>query len=255
MPGELVSAATILAGSGAGTWLADKLLGPSANALGEQIRAFAGDRLSKIFNRTESRIKPDAVHALPPGFLVQFVQKASFSEDDDTLTDMWANLLASAATKYVRRHAAYVEILSQLTGFDAEVLSRLVPTDTPYFPQLSAPVNLRIELLSKIARSIKNISKTQQEAHEELNRLFRTRLDWPGEITSGRVYFEGEGGNHPLTGGNPDQFASYDNLVRLGLIQRFDVSNSLSQYDVAVEGVLVTMLGIGFTQTCRGLAQ
>jgi hypothetical protein len=250
--GEIISAAEILAGSGAAGWLADKLLGPSAQALGEQIQVYASERIRRILGKASKKVDHSNIQAPPPGFTVIFFQRASLSEDDDTLTEMWANLLASAATSYSSRHAAYVEILSQLTAADALALSDLVPVDMLYHPQITAPVNYKIELLTNLARGIKNVSGTEAEANDELQRLLNLKLSWPGRVYSGRVYFKGKERNQVITGGRSDHLASLDNLVRLGLIERFDVSNSLTQYDVAVEGVLVTMFGIGFIQTSRG---
>jgi hypothetical protein len=236
---------------GAG-WFANKLFGPSADALGEALKSYGTSRLQKIFNRAAEKADPTEVEALPPGFVVTFFQKASFSEDDDSLTEMWANLLAQAATNFTNRHAAYVEILSELTAFDAMTIAELVPEDTPYFPQISAPVNLKVELRLKLAQEMKNISDTQEEAQAEFERLMNFKFDWPGRITAARIHYRDGDITRPITGGIPDQFASFDNLSRLGLVEKFDLNNSMKPYETAIEGVLVTMLGIGFVQTCRG---
>ena len=89
---------SLLIGAGAG-WFANKVFGPSADALGQELKAYSSSRLGKIFKRAAERSKPEQVEALPPGFVVTFFQKASFSEDDESLTEMWANLLAQAATE------------------------------------------------------------------------------------------------------------------------------------------------------------
>lgn len=237
-------------------WFANKLLGPTADALGEQLKAYGSARLKKIFDRAAGKAKPEEVEALSPGFLITFVQKASFSEDDESLTEMWANLLAQAATGFSNRHAAYVEILSELTAFDAMTLASLVPEETPFFPEMSAPVNLKLELRRNLAAEIRNISDTQDEAQAEFNRLMHLKLSWPGRITSARLHFKDENDpkvTRPLSGGVPDQFAAFDNLCRLGLLEKFDLNNSMKPYETSIEGVLVTMLGVGFTQTCRGI--
>ena len=245
---------SLLIGAGAG-WFANKVFGPSADALGQELKAYSSSRLGKIFKRAAERSKPEQVEALPPGFVVTFFQKASFSEDDESLTEMWANLLAQAATEFTNRHAAYVTILSELTAFDAMILADLVPDDTPFFPQMSAPVNLKVELRRNLAREIKNISDTREGAQAEFDRLMNFNFEWPARITAARLHYQIDGdrkNTSPLTGGRSDQFASFDNLCRLGLIERFDLNNSMTPYETAVEGILVTMLGIGFVQTCRG---
>ncbi|MEM8697187.1 MAG: Abi-alpha family protein [Pseudomonadota bacterium] len=237
---------------GAAAWFTNKLFGPSVAAMGDAIRNYGTARIEKILGSAADKTDPDEVRALPPGFGMVFFQKASFSEDNDDLTEMWANLLSTAATNFTNRHVAYVEILSQLTAFDAKVLAELVPEDQFYDPAMSAPVNLRVELRLRITNGMRNISESEQEAQEELQRLLKADLGWPGRITSARIHYRIDKKEFPVSGGVPDQFAAFDNLERLGLLEKFDITNSMKPYETAVEGVLVTMLGIGFIQTCRG---
>ena len=105
MPAELVEAAEILVGSGAAGWVVDKLLGPSASALGEQIKVYGTGRFRSVVSvfATKAETRQHDLQALPPGFAYQFFQKASFSEDDEFITECWANLLLSAATEYAPR--------------------------------------------------------------------------------------------------------------------------------------------------------
>ena len=236
---------------GAGTWFANKLLGPSADALGSQFKAYASDRLNKIFSKAQTKLQSDKICELPPGFVMQFIQKASFSEDDEFLTEAWANLLANSAKKFDNRQSAFVEILSQLSARDARVLSGLVPEQTVYDPADSMPVSLRINIKLKLASDLKHTSNSQAEAEDEIARLLQLDLGWPGRITAARVHYKADDETLPMEGGRPDQFATYDNLKRLGLIDWFDIDISIKPYETGLEGVLVSMLGIGFLQTCR----
>lgn len=236
---------------GAGAWLAGRLFGPSADALGKELQIYGSNRLKKIFDRAQTKLLPHEVTPLPPGFALQFMQRASFSEDDDALTEAWANLLANASRKFDSRFTSFVEILSQLSAFDALVLSKLVPEDIYYDASQSMPVNLRMELKLKLANEIRSTSDSKEAAEEEFARLMQVDLGWPGRVTAARVHYKNSDGTFPMSGGVPDQFASFDNLVRLGLLGRFDIDISIKPYETGVEGVIVTMLGIGFTQTCR----
>jgi Abortive infection alpha len=248
----VTTGALIVGGAvGAGAWLADKLFGPSADALGKELQTYGSKRLNAIFSRTQAKLLPEEVTPVPPGFALQFMQKASFSEDDDALTEAWANLLANASRKFNSRHSAYVDILSQLSAFDAIMLSQLVPEGLYYHSTMSMPVNLRLEIKLKLASELKSTSDSAEEAGEEFARLMKADLGWPGRITAARVHYKGPEKTLPITGGLPDQFASFDNLVRLGLVSRFDLDISMKPYETGLEGVLVTMLGIGFIQTCR----
>ena len=237
-------------------WFANKVLGPSAESLGKELDTYTTNRLARIFARTREKLDNNTVQALPPGFAVQYLQKASLSEDSEILTESWANLLASAATSFQSRHLAYIEILSQMSAFDAQMLEDFVAPDTLFTPQISKPVNLKIELRYRLAKEIKAISDTNEEARDELERLLALDLSWPGRITAGRVHYRDADKEKDcsVSGGVPDQFAAIDNLYRLGLVEHFDVDISMSPYATAVEGVLVTVLGIGFVQTCRGKA-
>src|SRR6476661_9180221 len=165
MDGELVQAAQIIAGTGAAGWLADKLLGPSAQALGEQFKAYAGERLRKIFQRASEKVELDGVQALPPGFAMNFVQKASYSDDDENLTDMWANLLSSAAVNFKNRHSAYVEILSQMTASDARVLDWIIPESKARELGRMRAINDKMEIKLGLAKGINNISKNREAAN------------------------------------------------------------------------------------------
>ena len=251
MTGDFVTAAQIIAGTGATGWFADKLLGPSVAGLGDMMKAYSGDRLRKIFGRASQKVAAEDLKALPPGFAITFMQKASFSEDEEILTEMWANLLSSAATKFESRQSAYVEILSQLTSSDARVLDEVLPLGGEKKYEPGRAVNERIEMKVRLAKGIKNISDSQEAGLIEVQRLLHLDMEWPGRVNSARVYFTDEGKSEVVSGGNADQSANQDNLVRLGLLERFEISNSLTPSDVGFNGVFLTTLGLTFVQACR----
>lgn len=125
MTSEIVTAAQIIAGTGAAGWTAAKLLGPSADAVGEHVRAFLGTRVSKIFAEVKKQSEGSDLGQLPPGFAALAIQKASISEDDKTLTSLWASLLISAATTFSTKHVVFADILSQIGPLEAKVLRNL----------------------------------------------------------------------------------------------------------------------------------
>jgi hypothetical protein len=241
---------------GGGAWLADKVLGPSAEGMGEQLKAYAGDRLRKIFNRAEDKTDPELVRPLPPGFAMIFVQRASSSEDDPQLTEMWANLLKSAATSFSSRHTAYAEILSQLTPFDVSELSSFIDEQIPITPDGDRHVNRVVQLKRHVVTELNNVTRSSikhSESQEKFNELLNITTDWPMRVTQANLAFENlDGSIGSITGGRASMFDSVDNLVRLGLLERFSVSNSTDPYLIAVEGYFATGLGVSFVQTCRG---
>ncbi len=126
MSNEIVTATTILAGSGAAGWTATKLLGPSADALGQHIKVFLGDRIRKIFVRISEKSYGTDLKELPAGFVTSAIQKASVSEDDIKLTEMWANLLIAASDGYQTRHMVFADILSQIGPDEAKLLDSIL---------------------------------------------------------------------------------------------------------------------------------
>ena len=259
MPAELVTAASILAGSGVSTWVADKLLGPSFDALGEQFRAYAGDRLSKILQRFESKLEPEQLTQLPPGFALQYFQKASFSEDDETLTEMWANLLVSASRGYHSHHANFADILSRLGPEEVRLLNDLVPRGETFAP--CPPVNLKSSIREELAAEFKAIYYRSERTAEQMGKeavdrsqlLYKKKLSWPGRITAVDYPYSCQDPHvYGKSSGGFNMDATYDVLAGQRLIDHFAFDLSQSFSSPYVEGVLVTSLGINFVQTCRG---
>jgi hypothetical protein len=238
---------------GAGTWFANKIFGPSADLLGQSIRDYGTDRIRKIFGRAAEKVIENKISPLPPGYMMTFMEKASFSEDEENITEMWASLLANSAQGYTSRMTAYVDILSQMTSHDAEVISDLVPKEFSFSPAGSRAVNLKIEMINNLLRIISVELNAEDECRRVLVELLNMDFAWPAKIMSARLIWAQSGEVFPMSGGNPDSFASRDNLCRLGLLERFDLTTSLAPFSTAVEGFIVTALGVGFIQTCRNV--
>jgi hypothetical protein len=253
MPGELVTAATVLAGSGAGTWLADKLLGPTAEGFGEQLRIYLGGRWNKVFSRASEKANPEDVHALPPGFTYQIVQKASFSEDDETLTEMWANLLLDAAKDYRGRHSLFVDILSQLGPSDVRVLGSIVPPDYDFAPGYIAPLNLRDSIRVQVESSTRGYASSGDAAVSEINRILLTQFGWPGALTFASMPWRNPDSctTSWAVGGSSIQI-EHEVLIRQQLIERFSIAFKHVMPAPSVEGILATSLGLEFVAVCRG---
>ncbi len=125
MSAELVTASQILAGTGAAAWVVDKLLGPSAEGLGEQIKMYAGSRLTAIFSRIAELTGPDNVPLLEPALAVEGLRKASLSEEDVLVTDMWARLLLNSSENSASKSLIFADILSQLSANEANILNEI----------------------------------------------------------------------------------------------------------------------------------
>lgn len=106
-----------------------KIAGPPAEEVGELLRAEVRyvriARLQTLASKVKALLAESEreVHPVSLKFLAPFLEHASL-EDNEKLSDQWANLLASAATTKGER-VAYVRILAELEPLDAEVLDRL----------------------------------------------------------------------------------------------------------------------------------
>lgn len=253
---ELVSAATILVGGGAGTWLADKLLSPSFEALGEQFRAFAGKRLAAIFGRAEEKVDRSRVETLPPGFAFQFLQKASFSDDDPLITDMWAGLLADAAEGVSSKHNIFIDILSQIGPKEARFLNGMFSEDHDYPLVLNTPTDIRPTLFEAAKRSIDwSNARTELEAAAVADHLIAFQFGWPAVVRFAEAYWSlnvGTGKTEWIrrVSSFDDSFA-IDALSRQKLIDYFEIDFHPGWASPRMDGYFMTLLGVQFVQSCR----
>jgi hypothetical protein len=254
MPGEMIAAAQILAGSGAAGWFVDKLLGPSADALGEQVKAFASDNLKRVFGKASEKSEGKSLNSLPPGFIYQFVQKASFSEDDEFITNAWANLLLQASLDFKPRLSLISDILSQLNAEDARALNWIVPEDLNLeFPAV-VPVNVRTSLILQIENRVRAYPQSMDGVQRLFQVLNTEKMYWPSIVTNVHLPYVDE--KSKLTqwfGGGRGVSTSHNVLIRQGLIERFDLITTLDSTGPNVEGLMVTGLGLEFIAICRGV--
>ena len=75
-------------------WFANKIFGPSVDAMGKNLAAHLQSRMPAIFGRAEQIAKEARIEPRPikPGLLSRMIVDASFSEDTEEITEWWANL-------------------------------------------------------------------------------------------------------------------------------------------------------------------
>lgn len=255
---DIVSAASILAGTGGGAWLADKLLSPSMDALGQQIRAYAGKRLADILGIAEEKVASlTTVESLPPGYALNFLQKASFSEDDTLLTEMWGGLLASSASRMRPRHNLYVEILSQIGASEAALLNEIFPESAHCILTNDLNIDVRKSLFQAVTRSIDWAScKSEIEAKFVVDHLTRFNFEWPLRVGNVEAYWSPENSHGKTQWVRKAQFLgdrlTLDSLVRQRLIEYFEFDFSPGWASPKMDGYFMTALGISLVKECRG---
>jgi hypothetical protein len=117
--------------SGAAAHITDfffnKLAGPMAEELGlmlgDKVRAYRVKNWIKIFQRMQRMLKEAGlpVNAVPPRLLLPLIESCSV-EDNETLQELWAGLLATASQQTDSVSPSFVETLKQLTPEEARYL-------------------------------------------------------------------------------------------------------------------------------------
>jgi hypothetical protein len=113
-----------------------RVLGSPASELGayiaDKIRALRYNSLLRIVENAEKKAKERHLHLkMPPvKFFVPFCESASLEEEDDvtsgSLSDLWANLLVSAASEYDPRHLMFLRVLKELTSNESRFIDLIV---------------------------------------------------------------------------------------------------------------------------------
>lgn len=124
MAGELVEAASILAGSGVGGWFGNQVFGPSVGAVGDQLKVYLQSRVPTIFGVAEQKLagRDADLNPIPPGLLARMVADASFSDADPEITEWWANLFIDASISNSNRHVVFSDIMAMLGPAEVKCL-------------------------------------------------------------------------------------------------------------------------------------
>lgn len=169
----------------------EKLAGPAAEEMGllvsDHVRAYRVQNQVTILNRareflTEAGLEPSSV---PLRTLAPLLEGASL-EEEETLRDMWAGLVANAATEDgVRRvPPAFPEIMRQLSPLDGLILrSRFVAFDRfPFAPGMErgrpGDWDLDVENDADVIPSLINLTRL---GLVEWDRGIRSRLQDAGD--------------------------------------------------------------------------
>jgi hypothetical protein len=119
--------------SGAGEKIADlvnKLAGPLAEEvgimLGDKVKFYRVKNWIKTVEKTERLLRGSGLpaNAVPPRLFLP-IMEASSIEDNETLQEMWAGLLATASQESDEISPSFVEALKQLTPNEARLLRGL----------------------------------------------------------------------------------------------------------------------------------
>lgn len=268
----------VLLGAG---WFANKLLGPSADALGEQLKIYASSRLEKIFKRTEDINSDSLVYPLPTVFAHLAIEQASISDDADNITEMWANLLANTGNGRTAPNLLFVEILSKLNSADVELLDKFLSlnfiqeidslndqiTSMPYSAITYAKCGGERNGLNNNAVKVANDISSRIISHSGSFDIFwREFLDLVHSNKYRSIYesihFEhdqlarsDDGSAIHVSNSNVSQnLMSFEKLINQGLLVRYPASTGLgSIMRLTVTTLSPTPLAVEFVKACRGI--
>jgi hypothetical protein len=176
---------------------ADKLMELVLKAFGPSVEQFGligGDLVGEIrwnnLRRIAARMQKKLEQAerkpktIPPRLLVPILQSASV-EDDDTLQEMWAGLLATASQERDKLSPSFAETLKQLTPDEARYFDKLYRfrkenARNPNFPdrtispltfseQAGTPRGVSAETFERLGLIGRDYGLTQKENFDEMD--------------------------------------------------------------------------------------
>ena len=236
----------------AGAWFANKLLGPSAEALGDQLKIYSNSRLSKIFAKAEQVSGFTTLNPLPPAFALDFVQKASLSEDDEQLTSLWANLVIDASANFSNRHMIFSSILSQMGGAEASYLSKLETRDPIKIFDLQRDGRRQFQL--EVDAIYKHLPEDRDEAWSVINAIRELPVAFSGSLISISLCFRAEDGRIQWTGASragDDHLEVIDALARQRLVEIVTYRPSRGHDWDRIDAAELTPLGNRLLLTCN----
>ncbi len=96
-----------------------------SQAIADRIRFFRWKSAVRTLEKAREFAEPrGGLENLPPlKFFLPFMENCSLEDSDETVIDMWANLLVSAAMDFEPGHLLFMRILREITGSEARLLA------------------------------------------------------------------------------------------------------------------------------------
>jgi hypothetical protein len=250
MPEEIITSTTVA--MAVGGFAAKEFFTPALKRMGEGFADLITERVRKVFKRTDEVWSGGPID-LQPGFLKLVVERVSYSDDDEDLTERWAHLLADAARAFSNKHVNYVDILSQLGPLEVVLLDQLAAGRERSSPQ--RPSNLFPVIRAVLAHLVGDYEPTPEGASAAFHRITNAELPWPGVVVAADIPYPAEGDAKRISGGVGRGWdpLSVDILIRQRLLEEvtLDLQSSLPPANARL--LLVTGLGIDFVRACKGI--
>lgn len=252
---------------GAGAWFADKVLGPSAEGIGEQLKAYFSRRIDSIFTAAGSIAQERSVEVLPipPGLLSRMIMDASFSEEDEDITRWWANLLIDASASASNRHAVFSDMMATIGPGEAKCLKDFMES----FSFMRSDPAMIISELAAATESMRfeaiqhwlgELPVPQEKLHQVRANLLTGEVPWPiRPISWSFPLLIAQGTTIRANQVNPWYAENVTNVAILERARVLEFGQSAietggHQKAAWVKTVAATSLGIEFYAACTGSA-
>lgn len=235
-----------------------------AGWLGDRIQLGRQQTLTKIARLTEKRLhlgnKP--IKLPPPKLLLPLIERASLEEVNEAkLIEMWANLLATAATEKVEMLGQYTAILSELTSDQVRILERMtyLGDEGPYD---AGHLRDRHSDLNQAGLAARIYDLWEIDAPDNLIQELNSRLSVPGvaldcllvyykENPLEKEYYHIEGSDTTKIY-TENKFYDFENLVRLGLIEKCELKrHDIGNFNVDISYYIVTPVAADLCACCN----
>lgn len=155
----------------------------------DRLRFFRWKNTVKLQERAEKILKDRGVgntRQIPPKLALPLLEEASM-EDNDSLQDLWARLLANSMdpSRAVTLQRSYISVLSELLPLEAMILNAVV-SEFSRSGKRNSEIHFSRELLAK------NLNKPVLEVDASLHNLLRLGCIMPGIVTVSGISLGGQ---------------------------------------------------------------
>lgn len=262
MTAEIITTGAALVGSG--SWFLDKILGPSADRLGEHLSVYLGERVSSIMKLAEKRAKQQdvVVGHIPPGLFTRMLVNSSFSTDDETITSWWANLLLQASQSTDNNPAIFSDMMAMIGPQEAACLSKFM---NKFEVVRAGGLQMAIEQVSHLSESIfddavnhwlGDLPIDQARLPIVISNMTWGQVPWPLTAIQwkcGVKAADGSSGMQHIT--NPwfrNNVSAISALERIGILRRVKVTLPTWDSETWATGITATPVGAAFYLACVG---
>jgi hypothetical protein len=230
--------------------------GLKADLINLERQVVLGEIAKKVRERLEIEGKPAT--PLPNKVLLPLLEKASLENKDDAiLIEMWANLIATAATQEVTLISQYIDILSQITSRQAVLLEEILLKGVELGDQTVSHFRDSYDYLNQTGLPGTIRAKENCSSAEELGLFLLDKLNVLGvAIDVLQVYTDQEVGDWEVT--SPDgifndaKFYDFEMLERLGLLRKVEIKGEqFMGFGVYLHYYVVTPIGCDLFACCN----